>query len=262
MAILKSRWFLTLVGVLLLSVLIWFVGPYFAFADAKPLASAVERLTAILIVVLIWALWWQWKSWQSSRATRQLGTAAGASEPAQKAAPGQAHFDREKGPIGAADAQLRGKFEEAFAAISKSGKQSRSLLELPWYMIIGPPGSGKTTLLGNSGLEFPLADRFGKAAVRGVGGTRSCDWWFTTEAILLDTAGRYTTQSSDERADSAGWTEFLTLLKKNRPRRPINGVLIALSISDIAAFSDHERERHAVAIRRRLEELHRLLGKI
>jgi type VI secretion system protein ImpL len=33
--------------------------------------------------------------------------------------------------------------------------------------------------------------------VRGVGGTRNCDWWFTNEAILLDTAGRYTTESDD-----------------------------------------------------------------
>jgi type VI secretion system protein ImpL len=41
-------------------------------------------------------------------------------------------------------------------------------------------------------VEFPLADKFGKAALRGIGGTRNCDWWFTNEAVLLDTAGRYT----------------------------------------------------------------------
>ena len=67
-------------------------------------------------------------------------------------------------------------------------------------MFIGAPGSGKTTALVNSGLQFPLAERFGKAAIRGVGGTRNCDWWFTDEAVLLDTAGRYTTQESNERS--------------------------------------------------------------
>jgi type VI protein secretion system component VasK len=36
----------------------------------------------------------------------------------------------------------------------------------------------------------------GKAALRGIGGTRNCDWWFTNEAVLLDTAGRYTTRRS------------------------------------------------------------------
>jgi type VI secretion system protein ImpL len=258
-AVLKSRWFLTLLGIVLLCLLIWFAGPYFAFADLQPLASSTARLVAILIVVLIWALLWQWKIWQASRATRQLGEAAGAAE-ADKRSPAAAPARADQGAIGAADAQLRGKFEEAFAALSKSGKHSKDLLELPWYMIIGPPGSGKTTLLSNSGLQFPLADRFGKAAVRGVGGTRSCDWWFTSEAILLDTAGRYTTQDSDESADRAGWIGFLTLLKKHRRRRPINGVLLAFSISDIAALSEEECERHVSAIRRRLVELHQHLG--
>jgi type VI secretion system protein ImpL len=258
-AVLKSRWFLTLIGVVLLCLLIWFAGPYFAFADVKPLASSTARLVAVLIIVLIWAMLWQWKIWQASRATRQLGEAAGAvgSDTQGRSAP---RSSQDKGAIGAADAQLRGKFEEAFAAMSRSGKHAKDLLELPWYMIIGPPGSGKTTLLSNSGLEFPLADRFGKAAVRGVGGTRSCDWWFTSEAILLDTAGRYTTQDSDESADRAGWIEFLTLLKKHRRRRPINGVLLAFSIADIAALCEEECERHMNAIRLRLVELHQHLG--
>jgi type VI secretion system protein ImpL len=248
---LTLRWLLTLFGVILLCLLIWFAGPYLAFAEVKPFASAVGRLVAILVVFVIWALVGQWRQWRASRATSEL--AAAASTPATS--------DRMAGgAVGGADAQLAARFQEAVGALRKSNKTAKSLLELPWYMIIGPPGAGKTTALSNSGLEFPLADRFGKSAVRGVGGTRSCDWWFTTEAILLDTAGRYTTQTSDERADSAGWGEFLTLLKKHRPRRPINGVLVALSIADIAGFSDHERERHAVAIRRRLEELHRQLG--
>jgi type VI secretion system protein ImpL len=258
-AVLKSRWFLTLIGVVLLCLLLWFAGPYFAFADARPLATTAGRLVAILIVVLAWAFIWQWKAWQAARATRELGQAAGAGA-AAPAGPGAGRAGDARGAVGGADAQLRGKFEEAFAALRKSGKNAQGLLELPWYIIIGPPGCGKTTVLSNSGLEFPLADRFGKAAVRGVGGTRSCDWWFTSEAILLDTAGRYTTQDSDESADRAGWVEFLTLLKKHRRRRPINGVLLAFSIADLAAFSDEERERHVQAIRARLAELYQRLA--
>ena len=95
-------------------------------------------------------------------------------------------------------------------------------------MIIGPPGCGKTTALVNSGLQFPLADQFGMKAIQGVGGTRNCDWWFTNEAVLLDTAGRYTTQDSYQEVDSAAWQGFLELLKKHRRRRPINGVLVAV----------------------------------
>ena len=86
--------------------------------------------------------------------------------------------------------------------------------------MIGPPGSGKTTAIINSGLNFPLAETTGKASIGGVGGTRNCDWWFTNDAVLIDTAGRYTTQDSDESEDNAGWQGFLKLLKKHRTRQP------------------------------------------
>ncbi|KAB2924334.1 MAG: type VI secretion system membrane subunit TssM, partial [Candidatus Contendobacter sp.] len=130
------------------------------------------------------------------------------------------------------------------------------LYHLPWYIIIGPPGSGKTTALINSGLRFPL----GAGKVRGVGGTRNCDWWFTDEAVLLDTAGRYTTQDSHEEVDRAAWRGFLDLLKKHRKRRPINGAFIAISLSDLMQQSEDERTAQALAIKQRVQELHEHFG--
>jgi type VI secretion system protein ImpL len=79
----------------------------------------------------------------------------------------------------------------------------------------------------------------------------------TDEAILLDTAGRYTTQDSDARADAAGWNTFLQLLCKYRGRQPINGVIVAISAIDLLPAGEQELQRHAVAIRERLEELRR-----
>ncbi len=114
--------------------------------------------------------------------------------------------------------QLRERFEEALATLKQQKKRGGlGLYEMPWYVIIGAPGSGKTTALVNSGLQVPArAANRASGALRGVGGTRNCDWWFTEEAVLLDTAGRYTTQDSDASADSAGWAGFLPLLKKHR----------------------------------------------
>ena len=74
----------------------------------------------------------------------------------------------------------------------------------------------------------------GQSAVAGVGGTRLCDWWFTENAVLIDTAGRYTTQDSDAAVDRAGWEAFLDLLKRTRPRQPLNGVIVAIALTDIA----------------------------
>ena len=114
---------------------------------------------------------------------------------------GRPEDDRESAEIGE-------RLREALAVLKKRRFQGAAgkRWSIPWYAIIGPPGSGKTTALINAGLNFPLADRFGKNALRGVGGTRSCDWWFTDDAVLIDTAGRYTTQDSDPgRTMRRGW---------------------------------------------------------
>jgi type VI secretion system protein ImpL len=239
--LLKNRTLLTAIGLVLVALIAWFAGPYFAFADVRPLQSAVARLTFILALAIVYAAWIQFRQFRRAQAGEQLVSA-----PPRAA--------------GAETAQLRQRFEAAVDTLKRSRRKGlASLYELPWYIVIGPPGSGKTTVLVNSGLSFPLAQKFGKEALRGVGGTRNCDWWFTDEAVLLDTAGRYTTQDSDSQTDSAGWGAFLKLLCKYRRRQPINGVLVALSAQDLLTLGEKELERHAVAIRERLDELGRFI---
>src|SRR6202022_4399583 len=151
---------------------------------------------------------------------------------------------------------LKERMKDALATLkTTSGDKSSYLYDLPWYVIIGPPGAGKTTALVNSGLQFPLARGATPAAIAGVGGTRYCDWWFTEEAVLIDTAGRYTTQDSDAKSDKQSWFSFLDLLKKNRPRQPINGVIVAISVEDILKLPPAEITAHANAIRARLLDL-------
>jgi len=125
-----------------------------------------------------------------------------------------------------------------------------ALYALPWYVIIGPPGAGKTTALKQSGLEFPFLDPRG-GGVKGVGGTRNCDWWFTNEAILLDTAGRYATEKDDHEE----WIAFLDMLKKFRSKKPINGVLVAISISDLATATEEQIDTYAKKLRARVDEV-------
>jgi type VI secretion system protein ImpL len=152
--------------------------------------------------------------------------------------------------------ELQRQLQQGMAALKTSklgrGKQSgaAALYSLPWYVIIGPPGAGKTTALRASGLVFPYQNAQG-GGVRGVGGTRNCDWWFTNEAILLDTAGRYTTEQDDRDE----WISFLQFLLKYRGRRPINGVLVAISITDLIDANEQQIEERAKKVRARIDEV-------
>ncbi|MEN8166448.1 MAG: type VI secretion system membrane subunit TssM, partial [Pseudomonadota bacterium] len=249
----KSRWVISLLGVLAISILIWFVGPLVSIAGSIPLAGEIARLLTILVIVVLWGLNNLRIQMQVNKANAQM--IGGIAEPAMESG-GVADQSAEEVET------LRERFDEALQVLKKTARKKggAGIYDLPWYVIIGPPGCGKTTALINSGLNFPLAERFGKEALRGVGGTRNCDWWFTEEAVLLDTAGRYVTQDSHMEVDSAAWEGFLNLLKKSRRRRPINGALVAVSLSDLMLQSEAERAQHVRAIKQRLQELSKVLG--
>jgi type VI secretion system protein ImpL len=149
---------------------------------------------------------------------------------------------------------MKGEFMRAVAALKTSklgGKRpAEALYALPWYMIIGPPGSGKSTALRNSGLRFPYLSKNG-GGVQGVGGTRNCQWWMTNDAVILDTAGRYTTEDSDHDE----WMSFLELLKKNRTKAPVNGVMAAIAITDLTEAHAEQVVAQAREIRARIDEV-------
>ncbi|PPU67502.1 type VI secretion system membrane subunit TssM [Xanthomonas pisi] len=228
----------------LLSLLLWVGGPYVAIDGWSPLTGVAARLLAIVLLIGVWLGVLGWRRWRAQRRAAGLSSAL--------AAPGR-DDDREL-RSGQERAQLQARFQQAIALLRKR-RGGGDLYTLPWYALIGPPGSGKSTLLQHSGLQFPLAARMGDAALRGVGGTRDCEWWFTDEAVFLDTAGRYTTQDSDQAVDAGAWRDFLRLLRRHRPRRPLNGVLVTMSMSDLLLLDDGERDTHMQAIRRRLDEL-------
>jgi len=145
---------------------------------------------------------------------------------------------------------MQAEFQKAVQALksSKLGRDGRDPLNaLPWYVMVGPPGSGKTTAIRSSGLKFPQGRN---SVVKGVGGTRNCDWWMTNEAILLDTAGRWSTE--DEDGDE--WLAFLDLLKKTRPRKPINGILVAVSVKALQGTEEEIAELGG-KLRERIDEV-------
>lgn len=242
LSLFKSRYFWIAFGFALLIALTLFAGDWFGWTIVTQLLIIIGLLVVCIGVIA-------YEFIQASRSARKI-------EQSIKEQAEQQRMNSRPDKQGEIR-ELQERLEDAIAKLkdSKLGRGRRSsaaLHALPWYMFIGPPGAGKTTAIQNSGLNFPI----GTDGVRGVGGTRNCDWFFTDQAILLDTAGRYMTEQEDEDE----WHAFLDMLKEHRTGRPINGVLVGISIDELVDAAPNEVEWHANNIRRRISELVEKLG--
>ena len=240
---------LRLYGILALCFVLWFLGPLIKFGDdnVAPFAAVSIRIFIIVVAIAIWAIYYGIKFVRVRKKAQAFNAELRQSNAVES----------EKSSEDAGEIQRA--FDEALQKVSRKTKGrafgKSGIYELPWYIVIGPPGSGKTTALVTSSLDFPLQDKDGARSVSGVGGTRNCDWWFTNEAVLIDTAGRYTTQDSHKVADNAAWDSFLSLLRKYRPRRPINGAILTISLLDLMVLTDEDKRQLAATLRARLDEL-------
>ncbi|MFO7523891.1 MAG: type VI secretion system membrane subunit TssM [Ignavibacteriaceae bacterium] len=238
----KSKNIISIIIAVVLIFVIIFVGRYFG-------ASWVVQVVIIVFFLLVGAIFFLFKKMRDAQKAGKIEESINNSADAQ-----MANLSPEKR---AEIEQFKKQLEAAITSLKNSkigkGKTGKAALyALPWYMIIGPSAAGKTTAIQNSGLEFP----FGRDGFRGVGGTRNCDWFFSTKAIFLDTAGRYVTQSEDR----VEWLAFLDTLKKNRKKKPVNGVIVALNIDEIIGSENENLYNHAKGIRQRIDELIENLG--
>ncbi|MBK8977491.1 MAG: type VI secretion system membrane subunit TssM [Planctomycetes bacterium] len=206
--------------------------------EPSTLSLALLSLVVLLVAGFLWLLRRMQQLAKGERIQGQLERSA------------RADVESARPDLAPDAAQLESSFRAGLQALRSTRMGKGALYALPWYVIVGPSGSGKTTMLRESGLSFLLDHDRG---VRGLGGTRNCDWFFASEAILLDTAGRYSTETEDHEE----WLTFLQLLRSARPEKPVNGTLLCISIRDIVEASDAGIEREAQRMRARLEELSR-----
>lgn len=280
---------LSIVGVACVCLLVWHAGPVLAFGAWHPFEPVWVRAMTIGLVLFLYAVWGVYKIWRLMRDDEAF---------ARKLL---RRDDKSTGKVLARE-EVRSIKDKANKAVSQLRQMhltmaggtgtlwswlrrivegKRYLYELPWYMIIGTPGAGKSSVLLNSGLQFPVADQMGAASAQITlaqsAGTQNCAWWFTNDAVLIDTAGRYTNPhdgrseqaqaaqddsqtATDEQRNAAEWQGFLRVLRQVRPRAPINGALLAVDVSKLLSDDPNQSVTHAAQLRSRLAELREHLG--
>lgn len=134
--------------------------------------------------------------------------------------------------------ELRDKFKVGLKTLTDSGK---NLTRFPLYVMVGEPGAGKTEAIRHSSIRFPQGIN---DVLQGVGGTYNMDWWFTNDAIILDTAGALLLEQSNK----AQFEEFLDLLKQYRPDYPVTGLVLAIPADSLLIDDPRHLEEKASRI--------------
>jgi hypothetical protein len=131
--------------------------------------------------------------------------------------------------------EFREKFQAGLKTLTDSGK---NLTRFPLYVMVGEPGAGKTEAIRHSSIRFPQGIN---DLLQGVGGTYNMDWWFTNDAVILDTAGALLLEQSNK----AQFEEFLGLLKQYRPDYPITGLVLAIPADSLLVDGERGLEEKA-----------------
>lgn len=202
----------------LASEIIWIAGPRLMINGTAPLASPEKRMYIMLCFLLAWVIKFLLFD-----------------------------LDTPKNPLQYRDKDSRNKlnelqkrFDGAVAFLKKTTvtKHSKTikLNDIPWYLVIGPAGAGKTTLLANADCHYVLQRQFGSNNPHEIEPSHQCDWWVTRDACLIDVPGRYlkpVAHKRDMQRESHIWRFFLRLIRNQRGKRGISGLIIALPAAEL-----------------------------
>ncbi len=229
--------------IVLLGEVIWLTGPYLRLGSFAPLAQTDKRIYIILSIFLAWLL-------------KFLIIDLDAPNP----------FMHKDSRIRKKLQEVQSRFQGALqflkkTTISRHGR-TVNLSDLPWYLLIGPPGSGKTTLLASSGVNFILQKQFQNQDLLNISPSENCDWWITRETSIIDVPGKYLLNSEDSKNSNQAfnaypvvWQFFLRLIRKQRGKNGINGIIVTLPAAEIMKLDSKEYQLILRDIFQRMHEI-------
>ncbi|KAG8154868.1 type VI secretion system membrane subunit TssM [Burkholderia catarinensis] len=279
-------WSTSIVIVALLCLAIWHAFPLLTLAGKSLFAPVMVRILAMAGVVLVYAVsmlvrWWRRMRRHPGQLRRLLRLGTRGARPLAAS-----RLTKIEDMARAAITQLKAR-RGGTRGLARLFRWPAYLYDVPWYVVLGSKGSGKTTALLNAGLVFPLDAQLQHSLA--LDDAQALPGWrLTNEAVLIDTAGHYvrhgtshyslTVESSEasndgkpekrpydmgavrRQADAAEWKGFLQLLRRIRPRLPLNGVLLTIDVAALTHADLDVRATESRALRARLEEMEAEFG--
>ena len=178
--------------------------------------------------------------------------AEAAQQPAENAPAASGAPAAQSAPVGNY-ANLTSSAEETvqFLKTSNLGSSGRdAVYSLPWYLVAGAPRAGKSSLVLSSNLNFQTLPSQRQSEQKFIRPTGSVDWRVTSDAVFVDTAGRY----QSEGIDAEEWASLLETIKKYRGNRPVDGFLLVVSAETILKSDERQMDELAKVLRARLDE--------
>ena len=240
-------------GLIALLVATWWLGPHWELHGEFPLAAwqmrALVTLGAVLLVAMIWG----------AVLARRLGKVNAAKAEEQQ---------EQEDPILPMERRQQRLLDRQLGALKNNLPGRRGVYRLPWYLLMGLEGAGKSSLIQRSGQTYTLTNvtRNNRADRNPFG----FNWWIGDNGVLIDPDGELLSQnhnrSSIQNNSATGeieqrlWGHFIQWLERNRPQRPLNGVMLAIDLAQLGTASEEQREAHAILLRTRLRELMEQIG--
>lgn len=211
---------LTFLCLVFLAATVWFAGPHLHIGHFIPLAQEEKRLYVILFLVLLWILKFLLLDLDHPNpfSVKDIRT----QEKLQN---------------------LKKRFQGACRFLKKTPIHklypNAKLEQLPWYLLIGPTNAGKTALLANAKVHYILHRPLNEKDQQLIP-SQHCDWWVTKDVTLIDVPGHYVSAHTMEKNHPSKdtlnplfWRFLLRLIKKERGKKGINGLVIVLPLPEI-----------------------------
>lgn len=233
--------FMSFYGVV--GLIVWLSGDYLGW---KPSSRVV--VIALILLTLPFALV---ANYLRTRGEKKKEKEAPASDAAAKVDGGEGAQEKAVKPVATSEELTKGTTEVVqFLKTSDLAASGNALYSLPWYLVAGDRGSGKTALVLGSGLNFQALPSQRQAELKYITPTRTVDWRVTSDAVFIDTPGRY----QAEGPDFDEWSSLLETIKKQRSNRPLDGLILTVNTEKVLHSDERDIEELAKLLRTRLDD--------